>query len=104
MLNKLPKEIVNIIYCKLHLHALKDLHNEYRLRLKISDPLNIGKEMFYFDEKFVNWRCMEMSDVCNSIYLLSKNTKVTAYLPERYFYSTLKIDILFALEDKRCRY
>ena len=102
ILNRLPKDVGVMIYRTLHLHLLSNLHDEYRKTVRIIDYGN-GNESYemmddsgWYADPF-NWR-VEL-ELNGDIYTFDA-IEVGAKLPQRYFLSSLKTDMVTVTDDK----
>lgn len=86
MLNRLPKDIVNIIYSRLHNSRLFNLHKEYHSKVYFKEV--DGFERYYYNCFMFNWRHLN-EQYYHHYFDMSKNTR-KGTLPKRYHYSNPK--------------
>lgn len=101
ILNRLPKDVGVMIYRTLHL--LSNLHDEYRKTVRIID-YGYGIERYemtdddngeWYADPF-NWR--EELELDGDIYTFDA-IEVGAKLPQRYFLSSLKTDMVTVTDE-----
>ena len=88
LLNKLPKDVLNLIYFKLHTHYLCELNKEYHSKMHFSTTFLKFEENYSYNGKSINWRCLPNDYVY--IYKLNGNPINDVRLPARYSYSKPK--------------